>query len=1395
MPISCINVVATEISPNPQSGLYNYFGVNVSLYPWPVDESVTVSGTISTDTNSSDWTLIIGSGSQSAETSNTFIQGSPTSSSNIVVTGVTPTVVTYTGTSYPICGFEPTSFSHVLYTGATCLDACDTLGSTVTVYTTGATINVGDHFYLDSILTIDATMTYYSDGVNCYDYTYSSNGENTAYVGSITPCTVTQTPTETPTPTPTVTETPTETPTPTPTDPDPPAPAISQTQTQTPTPTPQTGCVQYSLYLGFSGPISEPYSYTDCDAVPQNATITNGNTDVFCALAGTVISGPSAILTVIGPCFVSPSQTPTPTLTETPTTTPTPTPTLTPPGDCECWEITNNDIVDISIRYYACNGNEECVQVDVTSSRYICISGGTQGLKLVSSGTTCAGGPEPLYTWTSLGGTCVVDGDCGVVPSPTPTQTQTPTETPTPTPTPCPCNEFYLDISSTDTDDATGNTGGLSIYNGVVVWEYTDCTTGLLTEELLSPGTSYLCACGLFSSLTYWKNNFENAVVASTVTYIGTCGTPVTPTPTPTTTETPTETPTPTTTATIGSSPTATETPTQTPNVTPTPTTTETPTETPTPTTTETPTETPTPTPSVTPDPTQTPSQTSTPTLTPTQNLVGFRDCVSGTFFRFEDLPVTVVVDDVYLITGSSEYEGCATVVASGSGPIYDGTSVTFTNVTGCGDTLCPRVASVPALLIDCSTEAVFYATVDEDTADFGLVYEYNNRCYRFEEFSGPGGPYLGSPDWGDCPSCLLNTPTPTPYSTPTNTPTVSSTPASCDSSDFCFTTTLPSLLNYNGLYVSGVTYNGRISYSGGSVSIGYVYYFTSTTESYWCLSSSLGGTCLLKGSSPCYSACPDISFGSFVSGVCPTPTPTPINCDTFDFNAYFDCDWEPIPTPSPSVDCDDVNFDYTFVGVTPTPSPTGLNCIGKSVDFVINYIPDLSPTPTATPTLTLTKTVPADGQVTFNIFEETFSCVSVKVLNVCGTETYYYTSDALTFESVPIQVEMVFSAVIDGKILCVKYVRDDSNLSSNTTVDGIVSIFGNNCSNCTTVVTPTPSSTSTPTPTITSTMTQTPTQTPSVSPTTTPSPTATATPGLTPTETPRPSYSPTPTQTVTPSISPTTTTTPTLTKTPTPTPNYVFVYSSCSAISPNVYPTYMIQTIKSPIQTIVGNQFKDSQGNCWTFEGAFTANYIAPPLTVSQTYSGDYFAGATPITFTACTDCQTIVIPPCTLIYFSGTVCGTQETIVVSACDLGPCQQLGNLPGLFCVTPQVGDTVSVSNSNGGDDICVNLFAIATAQSTPYIVVSPTYADFSNCGCSLYRVYTANSCDQQNLNVEIYDLVTNPIVTNGTVVGTDVKCYTIVSYIGIKNVYPFLPGISPLILQPYDDCPLCQFGG
>ena len=111
MSLSCINVVGTVISPNPQIGANNFFGVNVSLDPWPVDENVTVTGYLRDDnniTNIYDFNLTINTGTQSAETANNVLVCDPTATATIFITGVTPTTVTYTGTSYPICGYEVT---------------------------------------------------------------------------------------------------------------------------------------------------------------------------------------------------------------------------------------------------------------------------------------------------------------------------------------------------------------------------------------------------------------------------------------------------------------------------------------------------------------------------------------------------------------------------------------------------------------------------------------------------------------------------------------------------------------------------------------------------------------------------------------------------------------------------------------------------------------------------------------------------------------------------------------------------------------------------------------------------------------------------------------------------------------------------------------------------------------------------------------------------------------------------------------------------------------------------------------------------------------------------------------------------------------------------------------
>ena len=585
--------------------------------------------------------------------------------------------------------------------------------------------------------------------------------------------------------------------------------------------------------------------------------------------------------------------------------------------------------------------------------------------------------------------------------------------------------------------------------------------------------------------------------------------------------------------------------------------------------------------------PTPTPTITSTPTVTPTEpyDVYLFLDCNDTTnYFRYQNVPGSLIVGDVYQITGGVGFNGIAKVQPySAVGTIYNGGGVTFVG----GSTLCPTPTQT-------KTPTPTPSPTVTPSASVGL--------------------------------------TPTATATPSQTPTY----GTCNSS-YCLRTTLPSISGYSGNYTPSGTYNSYDYYEGDGTSFGVIYY----TGDKWCLSSSLGGACLLEGSYPCYSPCPDISANHFVGGVCPTPTPTPVNCSTFDFNAYFDCDWEPIPTPTPSVACDDVNFIFDSLLTTPTPTATNPSCEGGNISFIVCEFNEPTPSVTLTPTVTLTKTVDVQGQVTFQMLDEVFACVSVKVLVNCLTGEELYTSDNLVFSGIPVTIGITLLATINGEDMCVTYVRDDSTISSNSNVTEIYQIYSK-CGDCSTLVTPTPTQTATPTntPTVTTTQTNTPTttQTPtnSATPNVTPTPTNTPTPsvtiGLTPTMTPSNTASPTKTPTVTPTNTATSTPTPSITATQTPTntmtptpsvtPNYVYVYESCSPISPNVLPTQVIQTVQVPFVTVIGNTFKDINANCWKFVGQYPSVYIAPPTVIPITFVGDYFATAYSTVYVDCVDC-----------------------------------------------------------------------------------------------------------------------------------------------------------------------------
>ena len=407
-----------------------------------------------------------------------------------------------------------------------------------------------------------------------------------------------------------------------------------------------------------------------------------------------------------------------------------------------------------------------------------------------------------------------------------------------------------------------------------------------------------------------------------------------------------------------------------------------------------------------------------------------------------------------------------------------------------------------------------------------------------------------------------------------------------------------------------------------------------------------MGGTCLLTGAYPCYSECPDISANLFISGPCPTPTPTPINCGIFDFTAYFDCDWEPIPTPTPSVPCDEVDFDYSTTPLPPTPTPS-VNC-NVGISFYICNVGDVTPTPTPTPTPTMGATCEVQGQATFVMLDKTFSCVSVKVLVNCNTSDELYTTDAMIYNTIPVSTGTTMLAVINGVQTCVTYVRDEINISSNCNVDGIIELYST-CGNCGILETPTP------TPTITT------TSTPTLTPTSTLTPTPSTTIGSTPPVTP----------------SPTQTQTPTMTSTPTPTPHWIYQYEGCNG-QPGIQQKYVNQTVKSPIATVVGQVFKDINGNCWKYNGQFASNNVPViPGKTLITFSGNYFATAYPTTYANCTTCVSTQVPNGFYVAQTGT---TSCNLTTNRLQLGGTMSSGinvaiysNNPGN---PPQNGDPV-----------------------------------------------------------------------------------------------------------------------
>ena len=875
----------------------------------------------------------------------------------------------------------------------------------------------------------------------------------------------------------------------------------------------------------------------------------------------------------------------------------------------------------------------------------------------------------------------------------------------------------------------TGNNNNFtSIQVGKSYYLETDCYTGCTIA--VTPTGEDIPNCGI--------TGFGNPVPYNTETCAAClaenpCPPEVSPsstvTPTPTVTPTITQTATPTVTPTI----TQTATPTATPTVTPTITQTATPTITPTFTQTATQTVTPTITQTVTPTVTQTATQTVTPTITQTvtptvtqtvtqtvtptptrlrpPGYYQFQGCCSpNEIFKLSDVPEGSISEGQVWDVDTVGFSGCATVIAwinSGStysgvgafatGPYADCTSCeicpsqtpTVTPTITQTPTVTPTLTKTPAYSTECngpcleirlqnlSTTTISEVSYKDCLANDIIIIlapaEIVYVCYCEGSLIIPST-VQGVLTGNDC-SPWSPPPSPSNHPTQTPTPTIPDNPTGCTISTYCLTTNYSSLSSYDGTYVTGGTYNGYYYYSlsGGT---GYIFYDSTK----WCLSSSLGGTCLLSGKEPCNDECPDLCDDLFVSGTCTTTTTT--TTIPFDFNAYFDCAPSPTPIVSPS---------YTPQPTrTPSPTPSVNPCNGTAIDITI-IITGTTTTTSTTTTTTTSRDVIVSGETIYTISEATVICPNETYeLEDCVSGEFYYIYSEPQFQSNAISIGTTFKAFVNNVLTCVTLTRL-SNISPNAYLGTIINVY-NDCNDCLGIPSPSPSPSKSPSPT--------PSVTPSITPTNTVTPTNTATPGASPSTTP--TNTPTVTQTATTTATPTNTATPgaspstTPTNTPTNTPTQTVTPTVTQTVTPTV-----TQTI-TPTSTVTPTITPTVTPTC----GTYTEQYLRVRLLGCTNFDLTLFDDPG-FTINANAICD-YVVSGCAYGDLGTIYCGTETIITgdhVHTFNLNPVLQPGE-----CVT---GFTV---NNVTPQCPCVNITYVDVSQTptnTPTQTVTPTVTQTS----------------------------------------------------------------------------------
>jgi len=455
-------------------------------------------------------------------------------------------------------------------------------------------------------------------------------------------------------------------------------------------------------------------------------------------------------------------------------------------------------------------------------------------------------------------------------------------------------------------------------------------------------------------------------------------------------------------------------------SVTPTPTPSFTPTNTITPTITPSITASPSVTPTNTITPTVTRTQTSTPKVTPTSDplfdIYLFQPCCSQPNFRLNNIPGKLIEGQVFYIE-SFNFKGCAEVIPYKSeGVIYSGREAILTEIGTCEYESCicvtPTPTPTPINTCKCNNYNIFnggisgyfsYSDCDNNFRTVFLEKGVTVALCSCSEKSFILPQFYSYVLIGPC-----DVPSPTPQLTPTQTPSNSSQPISCSITGFCLNTYFSPLEIYDGNYYVGLgSYNSRTYYTGTTG--GYIFYNTGTTC--WCLSTVVGGNCILKGNTPCNGSCPDFNVSYFSSGNCLTTTTTTSSCNTFDFQGYFDCAPTAI-TPT--------------LSTTITPTPT-MTMTPSNTNYCFSYTGNVSfssYTSTTTTTTTTTTTINRDlvitGDENFSLINTIFvSPGQCFLFKLCNSLVEYFIEPSIIFNDVDLIIGRTYDMKINESRYC----------------------------------------------------------------------------------------------------------------------------------------------------------------------------------------------------------------------------------------------------------------------------------------------------------------------------------------------------------------------------------------